>query len=73
MTGQKTIEELVRRIRMGEDSLLELKEVRFKGGRIDAPDSRQIADELSAMAYRQMCLKLSPMCWKMPKEIMFIY
>ena len=50
MTGQKTIEELMRRIRMGEDSLLELKEVRFKGGRIDAPDSRQIADELSAMA-----------------------
>lgn len=37
-------------MRLGEDSQLELKEVRFKGGRLDAPKPDDIADELAAFA-----------------------
>lgn len=42
--------ELLDKIRLGEDSLLELKEVRFAGGRVNAPHRNSIADELAALA-----------------------
>ncbi|MBI3210384.1 MAG: putative DNA binding domain-containing protein [Candidatus Solibacter usitatus] len=40
--------ELLDRIRLGEDSFLELKEIRFAGGRISAPSRDGLADELAA-------------------------
>ena len=45
--------ELLRRIRLGEDSRLELKSVRTSGGRITAPHRDGFADELAAMANSQ--------------------
>ena len=42
--------ELARRIRLGEDSALELKSVDVERGRVNAPDKRDLADELSAFA-----------------------
>lgn len=42
--------ELSRRIRLGEDSGLELKEVRLAGNRVAAPDRNKFADELAAFA-----------------------
>src|SRR5262245_21887284 len=46
-----TVDELVRKIRLGEDSLLELKAVRFRGGgKIDGPSRDDLADELAAIA-----------------------
>ncbi|MDD9960872.1 MAG: putative DNA binding domain-containing protein [Gammaproteobacteria bacterium] len=42
--------ELARRIRLGEDSGLELKSVDVERGRVNAPDKRDLADELSAFA-----------------------
>ena len=41
---------LRRRIRLGEDSTLEFKEVVVSGGRVAAPDRNAIADELAALA-----------------------
>ena len=43
-------EELLQAIKNGEDSLLELKDLRFKGNKVIDPDSRSIADEFAAMA-----------------------
>lgn len=45
-----TAEALVGEIRAGEDSRLELKEVRFAGGRVRAPHARVLADEIAAFA-----------------------
>ena len=42
--------ELLEKIRLGEDSFLELKEVRFAGGRIRGPGQDDLADELAAFA-----------------------
>ena len=42
--------ELARRIRLGEDSSLELKDVRLSGDRVAAPGRDDFADELAAMA-----------------------
>lgn len=42
--------ELLDKIRLGEDSYLELKEVRFAGARISAPNRESLADELAAFA-----------------------
>jgi len=42
--------ELLDKIRLGEDSLLELKEVRFAGDRVSGPHRASIADELAAFA-----------------------
>ena len=42
--------ELLERIRLGEDSCLELKEARVKGSRLVAPSRDDLADELAAMA-----------------------
>lgn len=51
-------EDLQERIRLGEDSHLELKEVRFTGDRLTAPDRKTLADELAAFANGQggVCL-----------------
>ena len=45
--------ELLRRIRLGEDSRLELKSARMSGGRITAPHRDGFADALAAMANSQ--------------------
>jgi ATP-dependent DNA helicase RecG len=42
--------ELVEKIRLGEDSFLELKEVRLSGDRVVAPHRDGLADELAAFA-----------------------
>ena len=42
--------ELARRIRLGEDSALEVKSVAVDRGRVTAPDKRDLADELAAFA-----------------------
>ena len=42
--------ELMRRIRLGEDSGLELKEVKLAGDRVAGPDRDKFADELAAFA-----------------------
>lgn len=42
--------ELLEKIRLGEDSLLELKEVVFQGSKIKGPSRDKIADELAAFA-----------------------
>ena len=38
------------KIRLGEDSFLELKEVRFAGGKVRGPQQNDLADELAAFA-----------------------
>lgn len=43
-------EELLQKIRLGEDTSLELKTVRFRGGRIAEPKRDDLADELAAIA-----------------------
>lgn len=42
--------EILEKIRLGEDSFLELKEVRFAGGKIRGPEQNDLADELAAFA-----------------------
>ena len=42
--------ELLEKIRLGEDSYLEIKEVRFSGERVSAPSRSDLADELAAFA-----------------------
>lgn len=42
--------ELLEKIRLGEDSYLEVKEVRFNGERVSAPSRNDLADELAAFA-----------------------
>lgn len=43
-------EELLRHIRLGEDTSLELKRVRFQGERVTDPARAKLADELAAIA-----------------------
>ncbi len=43
-------EDLVKRIRLGEDSVLELKRIEMAGGRVAAPSRDDFADELAAFA-----------------------
>ena len=45
-----TREELLEKIRLGEDSFLELKEVRFAGNKISGPSQNDLADEIAALA-----------------------
>ncbi|MCE8012938.1 ATP-binding protein [Billgrantia desiderata] len=45
-----THSELLDKIRLGEDSFLELKEVRFAGSKIRGPSQNDLADELAAFA-----------------------
>ena len=43
-------EELLRKIHLGEDTSLELKAVRFRGGQVAGPGRNELADELAAIA-----------------------
>ncbi len=43
-------EELLRKIRLGEDTSLELKTVRFRGSKISEPKRDDLADEVAAIA-----------------------
>ncbi|HUT04661.1 MAG TPA: ATP-binding protein [bacterium] len=43
-------EELLRKIRLGEDTSLEYKTVQFQGGKIRGPKRDDLADEIAAMA-----------------------
>ena len=43
-------EDLARRIRLGEDSTLELKRILLSGARVAGPDRGDFADELASMA-----------------------
>jgi predicted HTH transcriptional regulator len=45
-----SVKELLDKIRLGEDSFLELKEVRFSGDRVSAPKRDSLSDELAAFA-----------------------
>lgn len=45
-----THNELVERIRLGEDSTLQLKCLTFRGDKIIGPEPRFLADEIAAMA-----------------------
>lgn len=45
-----TTDDLARRIRLGEDSALELKRVLLAGARVTAPGRNDVADELAAFA-----------------------
>ena len=45
-----TIDELLNKIRLGEDSILELKQVFFQGKKISAPARNELADEMAAFA-----------------------
>jgi ATP-dependent DNA helicase RecG len=42
--------DLMEKIRLGEDTFLELKEVRFAGNRVSAPHRDSLADEMAAFA-----------------------
>jgi predicted HTH transcriptional regulator len=46
----ETVDELLRQIRLGEDSSLELKSLEFSGSKVTRPHSNGMADELAAMA-----------------------
>ncbi|MBI4775369.1 MAG: putative DNA binding domain-containing protein [Deltaproteobacteria bacterium] len=45
-----TIAELLEKLRLGEDTYLESKAVRFAGGKVAAPHRDSLADELASMA-----------------------
>ena len=45
-----SLKELLDKIRLGEDTFLEYKEVRFSGGRVTDPHRDSLADELAAFA-----------------------
>ena len=45
-----TVEELLKQIRLGEDTSLELKDLRYKGSQVNDPHRNSMADELAAMA-----------------------
>lgn len=45
-----TKQELIEKIRLGEDSLFELKSVRFRGNKMVEPARTELADELAAFA-----------------------
>ncbi|MCY4674732.1 MAG: putative DNA binding domain-containing protein [Bacteroidetes bacterium] len=49
-------EELLRRIRLGENSSLELKAVVFRGEQIDGPSRDKLADELASMVNTNDCV-----------------
>ncbi len=51
-----TPEELLRKIRLGEDNSLELKAVVFRGGRIIGPSRDELADEFSSIANTNDCV-----------------
>lgn len=46
-------DDLMSRIRLGEDSVFEFKSVRTERGRILAPDRRDLGDELAALTHKE--------------------
>lgn len=46
----RTTDDLLKQIRLGEDSSLELKNLEYKGNQVSGPHRNSMADELSAMA-----------------------
>jgi len=51
VTNRRTTRsELLEKIRLGEDSFLELKEVRFANSKLRGPGQNDLADELAAFA-----------------------
>lgn len=46
----ETTDELLKQILLGEDSSLELKDLRYAGNQVNAPHRNSMADELAAMA-----------------------
>lgn len=46
----ETTDELLKQIRLGEDSALELKDLRYKGNQVNDPHRSSMADEMAAMA-----------------------
>ena len=46
----ETTDELLKQIRLGEDSSLKLKDLRYKGNQVNDPHRNSMADELAAMA-----------------------
>ncbi len=46
----ETTDELLKQIRLGEDSSLELKDLKYKGNHVNDPHRHGMADELAAMA-----------------------
>jgi predicted HTH transcriptional regulator len=50
MTMFDTTDELLKQIKLGEDSTLELKNIFYKGKEVSAPNRNSMADELAAMA-----------------------
>jgi len=46
----ETTDELLKQIRLGEDSSLELKNLKYKGNEVNDPHRKSMADELAAMA-----------------------
>ncbi len=54
-----TDSELAEYILLGEDSRLELMDVRFIGNSVSSPNNRSMADELAAMVkLRQGCIHI---------------
>ena len=49
-------EELLRKIRLGENSSFELKTVRFRGEQIIGPSQDKLANELASMANTKDCV-----------------
>ena len=45
-----TTDELMTAIQLGEDTALEVKDLRYKDSRVEAPHRNSIADEFAAMA-----------------------
>jgi predicted HTH transcriptional regulator len=46
----ETTDELLKQIRLGEDSALELKNLKYKGDQVNDPHRDSMANELAAMA-----------------------
>ena len=46
----ETTRKLLKQIRLGEDSSLELKQLEYKGNQVSGPHRDSMADELAAMA-----------------------
>lgn len=45
-----SVDELLKQISLGEDSALELKDIRYKGNQVNEPHRHSMADEVAAMA-----------------------
>lgn len=52
----ETVNELLRQIRFGEDSFIELKDLRYKDNQVNDPHRNSMADELAAMANTADCI-----------------